>query len=45
MKAIASVQRTNEILNKYGLRAKKGYGQNFIIDSNIVENIALKSEC
>jgi len=40
MKAIATVSRTNEILKKYGLYAKKGYGQNFIIEPTIVEKIA-----
>lgn len=44
-KAIATVARTNEILKKYGLHAKKGYGQNFIIEPGIVEKIASLSGC
>ena len=44
-KAIATVSRTNEILKKYGLHAKKGYGQNFIIEPAIVEKIAKLSGC
>lgn len=38
-RAIATPTRTKEILNKYDLRAKKSLGQNFIIDTNILENI------
>ncbi len=37
---ISSVKKTGEILNKYNLRAKKGYGQNFIIESGVVKKIA-----
>ena len=33
---IASVSKTKEILNKYDLRAKKQFGQNFLIDGNII---------
>lgn len=40
MEKIATYSRTSYLCNKYGLRAKKGYGQNFIIDYNIVDNIA-----
>jgi 16S rRNA (adenine1518-N6/adenine1519-N6)-dimethyltransferase len=40
MKAIATISRTNEILKKFGLFAKKSYGQNFIIDPSVVEKIA-----
>lgn len=36
---IASVNKTKEILNKYELKAKKRFGQNFLIDSNIVNKI------
>ena len=36
---IATPSRTNEILNKYNLSAKKSLGQNFIIDTNILRNI------
>lgn len=31
--------KTNEILNKFGLSAQKRYGQNFLIDANILEKI------
>ena len=40
MEKIATYSQTNYLCNKYGLRAKKGYGQNFIIDYNIVDHIA-----
>ena len=36
---IASVSKTKEILAKYELQAKKKFGQNFLIDSNIVSKI------
>lgn len=36
---IGSFKRTNEILKKYDLRAKKGFGQNFLIDENILNKI------
>lgn len=36
---IATPKRTKEILEKYTLSAKKSLGQNFIIDTNILENI------
>lgn len=39
-KQIATISRTNEILNKYELFAKKNYGQNFLIEPNIVNKIA-----
>ncbi|MDN6195184.1 MAG: 16S rRNA (adenine(1518)-N(6)/adenine(1519)-N(6))-dimethyltransferase RsmA [Atopostipes suicloacalis] len=38
-RAIATPIRTKEILEKYNLKAKKSLGQNFIIDTNILENI------
>ena len=44
MKDIATVSRTNEILDKYKLKAKKKFGQNFLIDANTVEKIA-KNAC
>ena len=31
--------RTAEVLNKFGISAQKRYGQNFLIDSNILEKI------
>ncbi len=44
-KPIASVARTREILNTYGLRAKKNYGQNFLIDVSVVARAAEASHC
>lgn len=41
---IASVNKTNQILDKYNLRAKKGFGQNFLIDSNIVLKICDRAQ-
>lgn len=38
-KDIATPKRTMEILKQYDLAAKKSLGQNFIIDTNILENI------
>lgn len=38
-KDIATPIRTKEILEKYGLSAKKSLGQNFIIDTNILSKI------
>lgn len=38
-RAIATPIRTKEILEQYSLQAKKSLGQNFIIDTNILENI------
>lgn len=37
--AIATPSRTKDILNKHALQTKKSLGQNFIIDTNILENI------
>lgn len=39
-KEIATSSRTKEIMQQFGLHTKKGYGQNFITDANIVRNIA-----
>ncbi|WP_249029306.1 16S rRNA (adenine(1518)-N(6)/adenine(1519)-N(6))-dimethyltransferase RsmA [Tannockella kyphosi] len=39
MKDIATASTTTYILEKYKLQAMKKYGQNFLIDSNIVEKI------
>lgn len=36
---IASPARTQAILNQYGLRAKKKFGQNFLTDGNILSGI------
>ena len=37
-------QETKFIMNKYNVTANKGYGQNFLIDENIVNSIIEKSE-
>ncbi|MBE6127789.1 MAG: ribosomal RNA small subunit methyltransferase A [Erysipelotrichaceae bacterium] len=42
---ISTPSRTKEILETYGLRARKGYGQNFLVDPVIVEKCALASHC
>lgn len=39
-KPIATPSRTKEILETYQMSAKKNYGQNFLIESGIVEKIA-----
>lgn len=39
-KMIAVPSRTKEILDQYGLRAKKGFGQNFLVDPVIVTRCA-----
>jgi len=36
-KLISTPSRTKEILDQFGLRAKKGFGQNFLVDPIIVE--------
>ena len=36
---IATTHRTKYIINKYNLFAKKNFGQNFIINPSIIENI------
>ncbi len=36
-------QETKYILNKYNAHANKGYGQNFLIDQNIVDCILEKA--
>lgn len=36
---IASINKTKELLQKYDLQAKKKFGQNFLIDSNVVKKI------
>ena len=44
-KPISAPSRTKEILETYGLRAKKGYGQNFLVDPLITERCAQMSHC
>lgn len=39
-KTIATLSNTMEILNHYGLKAQKKYGQNFLVDANITDKIA-----
>lgn len=41
---IATTHRTKYIIDKYNLFAKKNYGQNFIINPNIIENIISLSD-
>lgn len=36
---IANIKKTKEILDSYGLQAKKKYGQNFLVDANVVRKI------
>jgi len=43
-KYIATPSRTKKILNDYGLQLKKGLGQNFLIDRNIIDIIIDASE-
>ncbi len=35
-----NIKEVRELLDRYGLNAKKGYGQNFLIDDNILKKIA-----
>lgn len=44
-RAIATPSRTKEILEKYNLHAKKGFGQNFLVDPVIVERCAEEAHC
>lgn len=39
-KSIATTARTREILNTYNLKAKKNFGQNFLVDSSVTARIA-----
>jgi len=43
-KCIAVPSRTKEILAKYDLRAKKGFGQNFLVDPVIVRRCAEEAQ-
>lgn len=43
-KDIATPLRTKQILEKYGLSAKKSLGQNFIVDTNILSKIVNAGE-
>ena len=42
--AIGSLGRTQEILKKYGIRAKKSYGQNFLTDVNVLKKIVAAAD-
>ena len=42
MANIGTVGKTKEILEKYNISAKKNFGQNFIIDQNILNGIVTK---
>ena len=42
---ISAPSKTKEILEKYGLHAKKGYGQNFLVDPAVVARCAEESHC
>jgi 16S rRNA (adenine1518-N6/adenine1519-N6)-dimethyltransferase len=44
-RAISTPSRTKEILETYGLRARKNFGQNFLVDPVIVERCAKASHC
>ena len=44
-KMISTPSYTKEILNRYDLRAKKGFGQNFLVDPVIVDKCAAMSQC
>ena len=44
-KKIAVPSRTKEILEKYNLHAKKGFGQNFLVDPVITERCAEAAHC
>lgn len=41
---IGSAQRTRDIIKKYGVRAKKGFGQNFLTDLNVLSGIVDAAE-
>ncbi|MDR3215253.1 MAG: 16S rRNA (adenine(1518)-N(6)/adenine(1519)-N(6))-dimethyltransferase RsmA [Bacilli bacterium] len=43
MSNIASIKKTKEIMEYFNLNTKKAFGQNFIIDSNIINNIVKKA--
>ena len=44
-KAISTPSRTKEILEQYGLRARKNFGQNFLVDPVITERCASMAHC
>jgi len=36
---VASAKRVKELLQTYGMKAKKSFGQNFLIERSVVERI------
>ena len=38
-KAIGNLNRTRELMEKYHLRAKKGFGQNFLTNPTVLDGI------
>lgn len=38
-------ENTNKLVNKFQIKTKKSFGQNFLCDKNIVKNIVSKSKC
>ena len=44
-KMIATPSRTKEILTQFDLRAKKGLGQNFLVDPMLVKRCAQEAQC
>ncbi|MBQ9588597.1 MAG: 16S rRNA (adenine(1518)-N(6)/adenine(1519)-N(6))-dimethyltransferase RsmA [Butyrivibrio sp.] len=43
MAYLGNSARTREVLSKYGMSAKKKFGQNFLIDSNVLDGIVTAS--
>ncbi|SEW05705.1 dimethyladenosine transferase [Aliicoccus persicus] len=43
IKDIATPTRTNEILKKHGLVLKKSLGQNFLVESNVIQQVIRKA--
>lgn len=39
-----TLNKTKELLNRYGLYAKKGFGQNFLVDDTVLEKIVEAGE-
>lgn len=44
MKRIATPSNTKAILAKHGFSMKKKFGQNFLIDQNVLSNIVERAE-
>ena len=44
MKKIGTVNKTKQILEENGFNMKKKFGQNFLIDQNILSSIVSKAE-